>query len=150
TREAGPEQGHSHAAPAATGSCEPSGTPLGALPPAVPVWCAGSLAAGPGTAIRGKNSWVDDFDHGLSNAEVGPDYKVFGPLGSLNQAKVFRHNSHWMVDINGVDGTPGDGPWNVGGVTMRPDQSFRFVDGRLVIEADVAAGIAGYGGSAWP
>jgi hypothetical protein len=33
---------------------------------------------------------------------------------------------------------------------MRPDAPFHFVDGRLTVEVDVAAGMAAYGDHAWP
>ena len=37
-----------------------------------------------------------------------------------------------------------------GGTQMRPDRSFRFENGKLVVELDVAAGIEDYDGFAWP
>jgi hypothetical protein len=37
-----------------------------------------------------------------------------------------------------------------GGTTMRPQRTFRFVGGRLAVEATVAAGIAEYGADIWP
>jgi hypothetical protein len=47
-----------------------------------------------------------------------------------------------MVDVRAAED-------DFGGATMRPDRSFRFAGGKLVVEADVAAGIAGYEGNAW-
>jgi hypothetical protein len=129
--------------------CWTSDTPLGALPPAKPIWCI-PATDGPTTFVQGDNSWVDEFDHGLSNASIGPGYQVFDKSGSsIDQSQHFRHNNHWMVDVSGQD-ADGPGPWNFGGATMRPDRTFRFVDGKLVVEIDVAAGISEYGGSAWP
>jgi hypothetical protein len=146
-------QDHSgHGAPAAApaGDC-PWGdkTPSGALPPALPIWCT-PLARGASTVTNGANSWVDDFNHNLSNAEMGDGYRVFENQGaSVYRTEHFRHNDHWMVDVSGVDGD-GPGPWNFGGGAVRPDRSFTFQDGKLVVEADAAAGIDEYGGSAWP
>ncbi|MGH2353026.1 MAG: hypothetical protein ACRDJN_15560, partial [Chloroflexota bacterium] len=129
-------------------ACWPSATPLGALPPARPIWCEPTRATGPATVTQGPNSWLDEFNHGLSTADLGAGYQVF-ERGSLNRTAHFRHNDHWMVDVNGVD-QDGPGPWNVGGATMRPDRTFRFQNGKLVVEADVAAGVAEYGGEVWP
>jgi hypothetical protein len=142
--------GHGAPPPAPDANC-PWGdkTPSGALPPALPIWCA-PLATGASTVGDGSNSWVDDFNHNLSNAEIGDGYKVFDNQGaSVYRTEHFRHNDHWMVDVSGVDGD-GPGPWNFGGAALRPDRSFKFQDGKLVVEADAAAGIDEYGGSAWP
>jgi hypothetical protein len=55
-----------------------------------------------------------------------------------------------MVDVNGYD-RDGGGPYNQGGAFLRPSRSFRFVNGRrLVVVAEVAAGVADYDGHAWP
>ena len=127
-------------------ACWPAGLPLGALPPAEPIWCSES-ADGPPTFIEGPNSWFDEFDHGLSNASMGAGYQVFESKNRVNKTQHFRHNDHWMVDVNGT----GRGePNNFGGAVMRPDRSFRFQEGKLVVEADVAAGIFDYKGNAWP
>jgi hypothetical protein len=142
--------GHDAAPAAPAGDC-PWGdkTPAGALPPALPIWCA-PLATGASTVADGANSWVDDFNHNLSNAAMGDGYRVFENQGaSVYRTEHFRHNDHWMVDVSGVD-ADGPEPWNFGGAAVRPDRSFRFQDGKLVVEADVAAGIDEYGGSAWP
>ena len=90
----------------------------GALPPAAPAWCS-PLAQGDPTFVEGPDSWLDDFDHGLTNATLGDGYQVFERAGpSINKALHFRHNDHWMVDVNGVD-ADGGGPWNFGGALMR-------------------------------
>jgi hypothetical protein len=131
-------------------ACWPDQVAVGALPgQPLPVFC-NTFGNGPSTFVSSGNSWVDTFDHGLSMAEIGAGYRVFDTMGSTNQTKHWRHNNHWMVDVNGYDSSPGDGPWNLGGTTMRPDRSFRFQNGVLVVEADVAAGISGYGGAVWP
>ena len=152
---------HEHAT-AATLDCADSAAPLGALPPAIPAWCL-KLATGVDSAIRGANSWTDGFGSGAVNARISPSYRVF-ELGRSRASSVFKtqhfaHNGHWMVDVAG-HGTPlgiypdsvddfAIGP-NNGGAFMRPDAAFRFEDGRLVIEVDVAAGMDSYGDHAWP
>jgi hypothetical protein len=124
--------------------------PLGALagqPP--PIWCLDPPETGPGTAIKGSNTWLDEFNHGLSTASLGPDYVSYEGLNGF-KTQHWRHNDHWMVDVSGQD-PDGPPPWNWGaGGLMRPAQSFRFVNGKLVVEADVAAGVEDYAGNAWP
>jgi hypothetical protein len=115
----------------------------------VPTWCS-TTTSGPTTFTQGANSWADDFNHGLTNASMGAGYRVFERVGNNHLTQHFRHNDHWMVDVAGRDQTPADGPWDLGGATMRPDRSFRFQNGTLVIEADAAAGITEYDGAAWP
>jgi hypothetical protein len=137
-------------------ACWPFDTPMGALPDQPrPIWCYDPPETGASTFRQGANSWIDDFNHGLSLADLGPGYRVFstaeaGETERLNRFQYWRHADHWMVDVNGRDQTPQNGPWNFGGTTMRPDRSFRFQQGRLVVEADVAAGISQYDGTAWP
>lgn len=140
-------QAHHGAAHAA--ACPwPDGVPLGALPPAHPAWCD-VLGSGPSTLTQGPNSWLDEWDHGLGMANLGSGYQQF-TFGSVLRTSTFRHNNHWMQDVAGNSQSGEGPPWNLGGVTMRPDRTFRAENGRLVIEADVAAGITEYGGSAWP
>jgi hypothetical protein len=115
------------------------------------MWCYDALNRGGSTFVSGGNAWVDEFDHHLSLADLGPGYRAFEQPGageSFVTGRHWRHNDHWMVDVRGRD-RPGDDP-GFGGVMMRPDRSFRFEDGRLVVEADVAAGIEEYAGNAWP
>jgi hypothetical protein len=140
----------SSVAPTAPGVCPwPSVTPAGALPPALPVWCS-TPTTGRVTFVEGPSSWLDTFDHGLSDADMGSGYRTFENQGaSVNRTQHFRHNDHWMVDVSGVD-EDGQGPWNFGGAVVRPDRGFHFQNGKLVVEVDVAAGIEEYGGSAWP
>jgi hypothetical protein len=126
----------------------PSSLPTAALPPARPAWCD-PLTSGRSTFVEGQNAWLDEWNHGLMMADLGEGYREF-PFGSVYRTATFRHNEHWMQDVAGAAEDRTQAPWNVGGVSMRPDRSFQFVDGKLVIEADVAAGVADYGGSAWP
>jgi hypothetical protein len=118
-------------------------TPIGALPPAMPMLCD-SLITGPSTFVQGPNSWLDDFNHHLSMATIGDGYKVFEKQEGVAATGTFRHNEHWMVDV----GVSNDS--QVGGSLMRPDRSFRFENGKLVIESDVAASVESYKGFAWP
>ena len=122
----------------------PMETPIGALPPAMPMLCD-TLATGiPSTFVNGTNSWVDDFQHHASMAEMGPGYLTFERSSLSGTAKTghFRHNEHWMADVYAQGQT--------GGTQMRPNRSFRFENGKLVVEVDVAAGIDDYDGFAWP
>jgi hypothetical protein len=139
--------------------------PLGALPPAVPAWCAG-LGPPVDTALRGGNSWSDGFAGGAIHGGLPASYRVFdSPRSAAARATtVFRtehflHNGHWMVDIAGsgvpegvYEGSAKDfftGPNNGGGL-MRPDAAFHFESGHLVVELDASAGILAYGGRVWP
>ncbi|MFN0074175.1 MAG: hypothetical protein ACKVVP_22060 [Chloroflexota bacterium] len=126
----------------------PDSLPLGALPPARPAWCD-ELGTGASTLENGSNRWLDEWEHGLSMADLGEGYRVFN-FGSVYRTETFRHNGHWMQDVAGRSESGSGPPWNVGGVTMRPDRTFRAENGRLVIEADVAAGISEYEEHAWP
>jgi hypothetical protein len=140
-----------HPAPTTTppGDCEPASRPLGALPTQPPPIFCSIANHGPGTEIVGANSWVDDFDHGLSFADfTGTGYRIFENGGFVGETRHWRHADHWMVDV----AAPPDHPlgWNEGMAMMRPDRSFRFEDGMLVVEAVVAAGVEEYGGPVWP
>lgn len=126
-------------------ACSPSETPtIGAIAgQPKPIWCQ-QRSSGTSTFTSGGNSWVDQFEHGLSFGDIGVGYRTFNSLGGILKADHWRHASHWMVDIAPSSSTA------VGGVMMRPDRSFRWENGVLVIEAVVAAGISEYGGQAWP
>jgi hypothetical protein len=132
-----------------TGGCGPGvvpagqATPSGEPEPLRPVWCY-RLPVQPATRVDGANSWVDDFNTGMNmrrfqDGDMG--YRVFPDIdnGSPRRSLLFLNQNHWMVDTAG--GTNG-------GVLVRPDRSFRFEDGMLVIEADVAAGLPAYSDSA--
>ncbi|HFD13103.1 MAG TPA: hypothetical protein ENJ32_11650 [Crenotrichaceae bacterium] len=125
---------------AITPSCDNASTPIGALPPAIPVWCLTAGANGAATFIASDNTWLDEFNHGLSLAPIGSGYQRYS-LGNDPQQQQFRQANHWMQDISLTAR---------GGVTMRPDPAFHFDNGRLVIEADVAAGIQSYDSGIWP
>lgn len=116
----------------------------------------------PQTAISSGNSWIDSFDQPLSFTNLSPSYRQY-EFGSINQSIHWQHADHWMTDINGYD-QDGPGPWNNGGVAMRPDRSFMFeqrtwgpnhwgipavTEPMIVVETDFAAGVIDYGGNAW-
>ncbi len=72
--------------------------------------------------------------------------------------KHFLHNGHWMVDVAGTGAPPdeyeGDRRDAIvathwGGGLVRPDRTFRFADGRLTVEFDMAAGMRAYH-DGWP
>lgn len=134
-----------YAAPAGAQQCWPTATPVGALPSQPPpVFCTID-GAGPGTAEAGDNRWIDDFDHGLSFASFdGAGYEVFDAVGTVHRSIHWRHADHWMVDI-APDAIDERWPDSAGGGAMiRPDQTFSFVDGKLVVEATFAPAIHGY------
>jgi len=119
---------------ALAGTCN-SQVPMGAIAPARPIWCE-NLAPGRDTHFGGSNSWVDEFNHGQSMAELNPAY-VEGFIGN-GDALHFQHKDHWMVDIE----AHGDGA--LIGAWMRPNRSFRpQADGSVVVEFDVSTPISG-------
>ena len=125
---------------ASSPGCGPvSGTPVGALPEQPPPVVCRPLSSGPSTFVNGANRWVDEFDHGLSFASMGAGYQTYE---AANDSVHWRHADHWMVDLV-TDGLHA-------GAVMRPDRSFRFVDGKLVVEAVSAAGMDVYGNEVWP
>jgi hypothetical protein len=123
--------------------------------PMQPIWCAGGLAAEPTTRTMDSfGGWTDSFQTNVqmgqfNNGQMG--YHVFNSLTSSGatdagqvQSLHFVNNNHWMIDMS----------HNNGGAAISPAQSFRFENGKLVIEGDVAAGIPGYfdsgGDIVWP
>ncbi|MBK9308186.1 MAG: hypothetical protein IPM58_14165 [Nitrospira sp.] len=119
--------------------CTSRGTPIGALPPAVPIWCLPEGATGSATFHQGGNAWTDDFQHGLSNAPMGNGYREF-QLGATTRFAHFRHNDHWMQDV-AAD--------RKGGTVLRPERAFQFDNDKLIIETDFAAGVQSYGNGIW-
>jgi hypothetical protein len=130
--------------------CWPTATPVGALPDQPPPVFCSIAEEGADTAQPGDNTWIDDFDHGQSFADLdGDPYVVFDDVGFVHDTVHWRHADHWMVDV--AAHAP-DAPerWVRGGAMLRPDQTFRFEDGVLVVEADAAAAIDRYAMHAWP
>ena len=93
-----------------------------------------------GTAVNGPNTWLDLFDYGTERLDgIGEGYIVFNNVQSAT-TRTFRRNNHWIVEVDAISRT--------GGAVMRPDRTFRFVDGMLVAEGDVA--LRRYGdGNVW-
>lgn len=141
------------------GTCRPSEPPRGAVPPAPPAWCT-TLAPAVATGEDGADRWVDGFRNGLQMGAFPPGYQVFEAArpSVIFRTKHFVHNEHWMVDVAGrgdppteYEGDPRDLATgsHYGGGMVRPERSFRFSDGKLVIEFDVAAGMLAYN-DGWP
>lgn len=141
------------------GPCEPSASPLGAIPTGPPAWCIG-LVAGVSTARSSVNSWEDLFDSGLDHARFPSSYRVFeaARASTVTLTRHFIHNGHWMVDVAETGALPdeyeGDRrdallATHWGGGMVRPDRTFRFADGRLTVEFDMAAGMLAYH-DGWP
>lgn len=103
------------------------------------MWCLPQpLPGGPSTFVEGTNGWLDTWQHGLSNSDLGAGY-AHGVIGG-GTAIHFRHNQHWMVDIKAE---AGQFPTQAA-AWMRPDRTFfKQDDGRVVIEFEVAVPIAG-------
>jgi hypothetical protein len=130
--------------------CWPDTLPVGAIPgQPPPVFCSIN-ESGPDTAQPFENAWLDDFDHSLMFTNFsGTQYRVFENIGFIHRSLHWRHANHWMVDISTrTPGTPV--PWGRGGAMISPDGTFNFAEGKLVVEADVAAGITDYSMGAWP
>ena len=128
--------------------CTPAALPEGqAYPsdeaePLRPVWCYRLASTAP-TRLSGANTWVDGFDTGgrfnrLADGDM--DYRVFtvGGGGGVRSA-AFLNQNHWMADIAGG---------GHGGVLLRPNRSFHFDHGTLIVEGDVAAALPEYSDSA--
>ena len=141
------------------GPCEPSESPLGAVPAGPPAWCF-PLVAGVSTARSGANSWVDLFDSGLDHARFPTTYRVFeaARASTVTLTRHFTHNGHWMVDVAGKGAAPGEyegdrrdalAATHWGGGMVRPDRTFRFAGGTLTVEFDMAAGMLAYH-DGWP
>lgn len=122
----------------------PDVTPLAALPPALPMICDHLATGVAATLTQGANTWIDEFNHHASMATLGDGYLAFerASLSGTGRTGTFRHNEHWMQDVYA--------PGQTGGTMIRPDRSFRFEDGKLVVEAVIATPIDDYEGFAWP
>jgi hypothetical protein len=146
------------AAPPTDPNCSPNVVPTGQSnppgsesEPMAPIWCFTLNPQGPPTRVTGANDWVDTFQGvtPMGRFDDGDlDYRVFDAVQNGGQARTqhFTNNNHWMDDNAGGF---------LGGAMIRPNRSFRFEGGKLVVEVDVAAGISGYldpggGDVAWP
>lgn len=140
--------------------CSPNVVPVGqANPdtpsePLAPIWCF-TLQPEPTDAVQGTNEWLDEFETNvnmgrLNNLDMG--YRVFDGLtnsGAIGNGQVhsqhFVNQNHWVTDFS----------QNNGGADLSPNRSFTFQNGKLVIEAEVAATYPGYhtsngGDIVWP
>jgi len=118
------------------------------------IWCFDLNEPPAGTFQEGVNSWVDDFAVGcpidapagctsmmsLHDGEMG--YRMYDTTGNAppEQGQHWINQNHWMTDVRGGF---------TGGSSMRPDRSFRFEDGVMVVEGDFAAAIPEYGETTW-
>ncbi len=132
-----------------TGQANPSDEPepLGAI------WCF-PLGGEPTTrVIDAWGGWIDDFETNVQMGQLGPvedpratptgihsgigmDYVAFNnvPNGG-GKSQHFVNNNHWMDDNAGNFS---------GGAMLRPNRAFHWENGKLVVEADFAAGIPCY------
>lgn len=130
--------------------CWPTDVPAGALPnQPPPVFCL-IHNYGPDTAQPGANTWIDDFNHGLSFASfTNTPYRTFDNIGAWKTI-FWRHADHWMVDLAPRPEDGGGYQYGQGYALFSPDQTFNFVNNKLVVETTVAAGMDAYGMEAWP
>ena len=136
--------------PIVTRECWPKLTPAGALleQPA-PVFCSINNSAS-NTSTSGNNSWLDDFDHGATFSDFSrTGYYIYNSMANINQSIHWRHANHWMVDLatRRINEAPEQ---SSGAAFLRPDQTFQFENGKLIVEADVAAGMSAYEVNVWP
>lgn len=127
----------------------PTDTPAAALPnQPPPVFCLIN-GFGPATEQPGPNSWADDFQHGLFFTTFdGTQYRTYNEIGAWRTI-FWRHADHWMVDMAPHPQNQTNG-WNRGMTMLRPDRSFKFENGKFVVETTVAAGHKAYLDKAWP
>lgn len=131
-------------------------TPIGQANPSAEyepmgsIWCF-PLSAMPTTRVTGANDWVDNFD---TNIQMGAlengdmDYRIFNNETGDPKSKHWINANHWMVDIqfNQGSGTA------ISGSMMRPNKAFKFENGKLVVEGDIAAIVPDVSNAAdaWP
>ena len=144
-------------APAGPG-CSPPLVPVGQVSPdpvaepLAPAWCL-TLQPEPISAVQGPNEWLDEFETDVNTGRLNDldmGYRVFDNLsntGSTLNGQVrsqhFVNQNHWVTDFTR----------NNGGADLSPNRSFHFENGKLIIEAEVAATYAGYGSDGdvvWP
>ena len=133
-------------------NCTPNVNPVGQanptmqVEPLAPIWCF-NLNQEPTTRVTGANDWVDNFRTNIQMGRLNDgdmDYRIFDNYhhdSGAHHTQHFINNFHWMTDTAGSTDN-GDG--------LRPNRSFAFENGKLVVEADIAAGEADYGNVVWP
>ncbi len=127
-------------------NCTPFGgvIPLGqSNPPAKPapmnpIWCYPLVSEPTSRVIDQWGGWIDNFATGVQMGRLEDsdmDYRVFNTDTTNIKEGSFVHNSHWMVDMVDTSAFRLDG-----GVMLSPNKAFNFENGKLVVEADAAAG----------
>ncbi|HEY3058138.1 MAG TPA: hypothetical protein VGL99_04095 [Chloroflexota bacterium] len=119
------------------------------IEPEFSIWCYPQPAAIPPTRSNGSNEWVDTFTNNAPSILQFNDhdmaYRVFdvfyGSQGSFARG-YFVNVDHWMIDLADVSSYRLSG-----GILVSPDRQFSFENGKLVVEADAAAGSDGMGGA---
>jgi hypothetical protein len=121
--------------------------------PAQPIWCVTTLAAPPSTGTAdGFGGWIDSFGGSgaspahLADGEAGYHVTDLAAGGSA-QSQHFEVNGYFGADL--LKTAPDQG------TDLSPVQSFTFQNGKLVLEADVAAAVSGFADSSggdivWP
>src|SRR5215472_256128 len=111
-------------------------TPIALGPPGTAVWCGPALLDAPGTYHELADGWSDDFTYAGPPAVLGKTagsdtgYLSWEQRGSLpTMTQQFREAGLWHADVGGAAS---------GGTLMRPDRSFGFEAGHLVIDAETA------------
>ena len=134
----------------AGGTTVPAGqaNPSAEAEPMGEIWCFNTVAGPTTRVVDSRGGWIDDFAthvqmQRLNNGDLG--YQVLnafnGPAGAI-RGGTFINNNHWMIDL--VDNSI----YRLdGGVMLSPNKAFTFENGKLVIEADAAAGEDGAGGA---
>jgi hypothetical protein len=144
-----------NASPTPNPGCTPNVVPIGQanppgsqLEPLAPIWCFNLNPPNPPTRVTGANDWSDNFDGVAQSGRFQDgdyDYRIFTAVNAgacaTFHTQHFTNNQHWMDD-NTRNGTCGS--------LMRPNRSFHFENGMLVVEQDVAANVSGYNGDTWP
>jgi hypothetical protein len=121
------------------------------IEPQYSIWCYSQPDPGAPTRLSGANDWIDNWDNSgpaIQNLRDGEyDYRRFDFTQrerGVDRIAVgyFINVNHWMPDI----GDTSDFRLS-GGSMLSPNRSFNFENGKMVIEADMAAGSAGMGGA---
>lgn len=124
--------------------------------PTIPIWCldSNSLVTPQATgALDGFGGWIDKFNNTISGAqpahlndgEIG--YHTYENITGSNQSQHWEANGYFVADM-----TKGG---SENGTDLSPIQSFSFQNGKLILEADVAASEPGFSDSnngdvVWP
>lgn len=132
-----------------TPECWPNDIAAGAIAgQPLPVFCS-ITNSGPGTSMADDNAWYDEFDHGLSFASFDDtNYRIFVD-SDIHEAAFWRHANHWMVDLAPEAEDNSGHDETIGSVMLSPNATFRFEEGRFIVETVYAAGHPDYAQNAW-